>query len=147
MMRILCICLALTSLSTSVWAGDIVVSRAIVVAPPNANAPTIAAYFTIENHGDVADQLASISTATAANAMLHENIDDNGVMKMNMLDHLDIPAGTTITMKPAQLHVMLLGPKAPYKVGDDVPFELNFAAAGKMQMTAKVVPLSAVPLN
>jgi periplasmic copper chaperone A len=129
------------------WAGDIVVSRAIVVAPPNANAPTIAAYFTIENHGPSADQLVGVSTTTAASTMLHENINSDGVMKMVMLDHLDIAAGATITMKPAQLHVMLVGPKAAYKVNDDVAFELNFATAGKMRVTAKVVPLSDVPLN
>ena len=129
------------------WAGDIVVSRAIVVAPPNASAPTIAAYFTIENQGASADQFTGISTATAASAMLHETTNTDGVMKMNMLDHLDIPAGATITMKPAQLHVMLVGPKAPYKVGEDVAFELNFATAGKMLVMAKVVPLSEAPLD
>jgi periplasmic copper chaperone A len=125
------------------WACHITVSRAIVVAPPNANAPTIAAYFTIENHGAAADQLTGISTATAASAMLHENVDDNGVMKMLMLEKLDIPAGGKVVMAPAKLHVMLMGPKTAYKIGDDVKFELSFATAGKMQVKAKVMPLSA----
>ncbi len=142
MIRIFTVLLALIGFATSAWAGDIVVSRAIVVAPPNASAPTIAAYFTIENHGAVADQLTAISTVTAAQAMLHENINDNGVMKMNMLDHLQIAAGAVVEMKPAHLHVMLMGAKAPYKIGDDVAFEMVFAKAGKMQVMAKVVPLS-----
>jgi periplasmic copper chaperone A len=141
MMRFLVV-LALMMLAVPAWSADIVVTRAIVVAPPNANAPTVAAYFTIENHGAVADQLKSVSTATAAEAMLHENINENGVMKMNMLDHLDIAAGAKIDMKPAGLHVMLMGAKLHYKIGDDVSFELDFAKAGKMQVVAKVVPLS-----
>jgi copper(I)-binding protein len=68
-------------------------------------------------------------------------------MKMDLLEKLEIAADATVAMKPAQLHVMLVGLKAPYKVGDDVPFELNFMTTGKMQVIAKVVPLSAVPLN
>lgn len=125
------------------WAGDMVVSRAIVVAPPNANAPTLAAYFTIENLGAAADQLTEISTSAAASAMLHETTTSNdGVMKMNMLDQLEIAAGTTVEMKPAQLHVMLVGPKKPVAVGAEVVFDLTFAHAGKMQVTAKVVALS-----
>ena len=128
-------------------AGDIVISRAIVVAPPNANALAVAAYFTIENHGSVVDQLIGVTTVTAANAMLHENINTDGVMKMNMLDHLDIPAGATVTMKPAELHVMLTGPKVPYKVGEEAAFELTFARAGQIEVTAKVVPLSDVNAN
>jgi periplasmic copper chaperone A len=144
MMRLVAVVLVLIGFATSAWAGDIVVSRAIVVAPPNINAPTIAAYFTIENHGATADQLIGISTASAASAMLHETTNSDGVMKMNMLEKLDIAAGATVQMKPAQLHVMLVGPKAPYKAGDDVAFELVFATAGKMQVVAKVVPLSEV---
>jgi periplasmic copper chaperone A len=142
MMRLVAVVLVLIGFATSAWAGDIVVSRAIVVAPPNINAPTIAAYFTIENHGAKVDQLIGISTASAASAMLHETTNNDGVMKMNMLGTLDIAAGATVEMKPAQLHVMLVGPKAPYKVGDDVAFELRFATSGKMQVVAKVVPLS-----
>lgn len=137
----------LVFLAVPAWAGNIAVTRAIVVAPPNANAQSVAAYFTIENHGMEADQLVGIITATAASAMIHETTNTDGVMKMDMLDHLSIPAGATITMKPAQLHVMLAGPKAAYKVGDDVAFDLDFKMAGKMQVTAKVVPLSAVPLD
>jgi periplasmic copper chaperone A len=135
MMRVFVVLLALFGSAVCAWAGDIVVTRAIVVTPPNINAPTIAAYFTIENHG--------ISTASAASAMLHETINSDGVMKMTMLETLDIAAGATVQMQPAQLHVMLVGPKAPYKVGDDVAFELRFETVGKMQVVAKVVPLSA----
>jgi periplasmic copper chaperone A len=143
MMRVFVVLLALFGSAVCAWAGDIVVTRAIVVTPPYINAPTIAAYFTIENHGAAADQLIGISTASAASAMLHETINSDGVMKMTMLETLDIAAGATVQMQPAQLHVMLVGPKAPYKVGDDVAFELRFATAGKMQVVAKVVPLSA----
>jgi periplasmic copper chaperone A len=143
MMRGFCFLVALIGFAVSARAGDIVVSRAIVVAPASANAATVAAYFTIENHGAAADQLIGISTASAASAMLHETTNSDGVMKMSMLETLDIAAGATVQMKPAQLHVMLVGPKAPYKIGDDVAFELRFATAGKMQVVAKVVPLSA----
>jgi periplasmic copper chaperone A len=142
MMRLLLCVLAFLGFCSVAWAGDIVVSRAVVVAPPNANAPTVAAYFTIENHGSAPDQLTGISTATATSAMLHENVDDNGVMKMLMLEKLDVPAGGNVVMAPAKLHVMLVGLKAVYKLGDEVVFEVVFAGAGKMQVTAKVVPLS-----
>jgi periplasmic copper chaperone A len=147
MMRLFVVLFALFGLVPSAWAGNITVTSAIVVAPSNPNASTIAAYFTIENHGAAADELTGISTPSAASAMLHETTNADGVMKMNMLEKLDIAAGATVEMKPAKLHVMLFGPKVRYKIGDDVAFELRFSNAGKMQVMAKVVPLGAVPLN
>jgi periplasmic copper chaperone A len=127
-MRLLfAVLMCFVGLTVRALAADIIVTRAVVVAPPNANASTIAAYFTIENHGATADQLTAISTPSAASAMLHETTNTDGVMKMNMLEKLDIAAGATVEMKPAQLHVMLVGPKTRYKTGDDVAFELSFS--------------------
>ena len=142
MMRSLALALAYLVFITAALAGDINVTRAIVVAPPGANAASVAAYFTVENKGAAAVQLTDVTTPIAAGAMLHENVDDNGVMKMLMLDKIDIPAGGKIEMKPAGLHVMLMGPKGPIKLGDTVPFELSFAGGAKLPVAAKVVPLS-----
>jgi periplasmic copper chaperone A len=119
MMRSIVGVLAMLAFCSVAWAGDIVVSRAVVVA-----------------------QLTGISTTTASSAMLHENVDDNGVMKMLMLEKLDIPEGGKVVMGPAKLHVMLMGPKAVYKIGTEVPFEMVFAGAGQLQVMAKVVSLS-----
>ena len=124
--------------------GDIVISRAVVAAPPSLDAPSAAAYFTIENHGAAADVLTGIATPVVTEAMLHETTNDNGVMRMNMLDKIEIPPGGKIKMAPAKLHVMLVGEKAPYTLGAEVPFDLVFAKAGALHVVAKVVSLSTV---
>jgi periplasmic copper chaperone A len=99
---------------------------------------TGAVYLSIMNMGKDNDQLIGISTPVAESAMLHKSKDDNGVMKMEMLDQLDIPAGTTIDILPGKMHIMLLGLKSQLKLGDHVPLELVFKKSGKISVDAVV---------
>lgn len=142
MKHILSVVAALALFSLPALAEDIVVAKAVVAAPPSPKASTAAAYFTIENKGAAADTLLSLATPTAEESMLHQNKETDGVMTMIMLDKLEIPAGGSVAMKPGDIHVMLLKPVKPYEAGGEVPFELTFAHAGKIAVTANVVPLA-----
>jgi periplasmic copper chaperone A len=147
MRNIFALLLCLVQFAAPAWATDITVSRAILVASPNPNATTLAAYFTIENNGSALETLTGITTEAAASTMLHETTNVDGIMKMQMLDRFDILPGATLDMKPAKIHVMLVGPKRPLRVGSDVVFDLIFAPGGKIQVVAKIVPLSQLLLN
>src|SRR6201999_491380 len=73
-------------------------------------ATTGAAYVTLMG-GSRPDQLIGASTPVAANAEVHETINDNGVMKMRPLPGLAIPAGGTVTFTPGGTHIMMTGLK------------------------------------
>jgi periplasmic copper chaperone A len=119
-------------------AQDIMIMNPLAAPSLTSQTKTGAVYLSIMNMGKDIDQLIGISTPAAENAMLHKSNDENGVMKMEMLDHLEIPAGATIDILPGHMHIMLTGLKAPIKIGDHVPLELEFKRSGKVSADAIV---------
>ena len=119
-------------------AQDIMIMNPIAAPSLTSQSKTGAVYLSIMNMGKENDQLIAISSPVAASAMLHKSNDENGVMKMEMLGQLDIPAGTTIDIMPGQMHIMLTDLKAPLKIGDHVPLELDFIKSGKVSVDAVV---------
>jgi copper(I)-binding protein len=80
---------------------------------------TTAVYLTLINDGDKADTLLRVSSPIAAGAMIHMNIKDGNVMRMRMLDAVEIPAGKAVTLEPGGLHIMLTGIDHPLKAHAD----------------------------
>jgi len=97
---------------------------------------TSAAYFTVVNTGG-ADRLVSVSSS-AAGAALHSMTMDGGIMRMRPLEALDIPANSSVELKPGGTHVMLIDVKSPLAAGDAVPLRLRFERAGTREVTAEV---------
>ena len=65
-------------------------------------------------------------------------------MKMRAVERIDLKAGEKIEMKPGHgYHIMLMGLKKPLKAGDSFPMQLRFRKAGKVQITVKIVEISA----
>lgn len=106
-----------------------------------------AAYVTVKG-GAEADALLGVSTPIAAQAMVHETINDNGVMKMREVASVPVPAGQTVTFAPGGNHIMLMGLKRPLKAGDRFPLTLKFAKAGDVTVTVTVRPIgSTMPMQ
>jgi len=121
-------------LSGHAIAQDIMISNAIAAPSPTATSKTGAVYMSIMNMGKQNDALISISTPVATSAMLHESKDENGVMKMEMLDQLEIPAGEAIDIQPGHMHIMLMGLKAPLKIGDHLMLNMVFKVSGNISV-------------
>ena len=95
-----------------------------------------AAYFTIDNAGG-GDRLVGVSSP-AGQASLHSTMMDGGVMRMRRLDALDIPANTTVELKPGAIHVMIAGHDQPLGAGQQLPLELRFERSGERVVVASV---------
>jgi copper(I)-binding protein len=106
--------------------------------PPNA--PAIAAYFTIENRGDSADRLLGVDSAVAGQAQLHEHVHADGLMKMQRVQAVEVPAGATVSFAPMAWHVMLLDLKDRSRlvVGQRFPLTLHFEKAGDVEVQVVV---------
>jgi copper(I)-binding protein len=74
---------------------------------------------------------------------LHTHLHENGVMKMRPIDGIVIPAHGMAELKPGGDHVMLMGLKAPLKMGDHFPLVLVLEKAGKIPVMVKVGPVGA----
>ena len=83
-------------------------------------------------------QLVAASSPVAAVTEIHEMRMDGGVMKMNAIPALALPAGKPVDLKPGSYHVMLMDLKAQVKVGDTVPVTLTLQGADGKRQTLEV---------
>jgi len=89
--------------------------------------------------------LVAAKSPVAKIVEIHEMKMDAGVMKMNAVDALAVPAGKTVELKPGGYHVMLMGLAAPLKEGETVPVTLTFKAKdGKTQTVEVKAPVRAL---
>ncbi len=105
--------------------------------PPTSK--NTALFLTIENKGDEEDILLSVKTDTAKMVMIHETVNENGIMKMKHVHHLKIPPKSVVKLEPGGLHIMVMGLKKPLKEGDKVRFTLIFKKTGKITISAPVL--------
>lgn len=116
------------------------VSDPHVFLPYNDN-PQTAAFFTVTNTGGADDQLLSVTSPAASEAMLslHRNNGD-GADSMGMTDSATVAAGSRLTMSPYDLDVMVtLKNGTRWREGDAVKFTLHFRHAGSLAAVATVV--------
>lgn len=100
-----------------------------------------AAYLTITNGTNQADALLKVSTPAAATPELHETrAGASGMMAMQPVDRINIPAGGTVTLEPGGFHIMLVGLTGELKAGSTIELTLTFEKAGEVKVTAEVRP-------
>jgi periplasmic copper chaperone A len=106
--------------------------------PPNA--PTVAAYFMVHNNGKNADRLLSVDSSVAGEAELHEHTMKDGLMKMQQVQSVEIPAGGEAKFAPMGYHVMLLELKDKSKLvdGQHFPLTLHFEKSGDLTVEVAV---------
>ncbi|MDT0346443.1 copper chaperone PCu(A)C [Streptomyces litchfieldiae] len=135
--------LALTGLTAWTLSGqagrpaELTVTDARVWTAPN---PAItAAFFTISNTGEGADDLVAVTSPLSDDIMLSRSVDVTETARtMEMLDSVPIGPGEVLEMTPLTLDVMVRRPE-PVAVGDQVPFTLHFRNSPSVTVRAEVV--------
>ena len=61
-----------------------------------------------------------------------------GMVGMQPIERLEIPAGATVELKPGSYHIMLIGLKQELKAGETIEITLTFEKAGDVKVTAEV---------
>lgn len=83
-----------------------------------------AAYFTLTNTGG-ADRLLGVSSDQVDRVELHASVqDEQGVMRMEHLPGVDVPAGGEAAFAPGGNHLMLFGAQLAF--GDTLCLTLDF---------------------
>lgn len=99
-----------------------------------------AVYMTITG-GEEADRLtsASIDSDVAAMAQVHETaMDDDGLMSMQEVPQIDIPADGEVNLEPGSFHIMIMPLADPLAAGDEFTITLNFEKAGAVEVSVEV---------
>ena len=106
--------------------------------PPNA--PNVAAYFVVHNNGSSADTLLGVDSTISDDAQLHEHVHKDGLMKMQQVQRVEVPAGKDLVFAPGAYHVMLMQPKDRSLLvdGKRFPLTLHFEKAGNVTVEVAV---------
>lgn len=103
--------------------------------PTPPGAPTAAGYLMITNTGPKPDRLLGGTTPMASSIEVHQMSMSGGIMRMRRLvGGLVLPPGQTVKLEPGGVHLMIIGPKRAFRLGDHVPATLRFERAGKVRV-------------
>ncbi|MBY8976507.1 copper chaperone PCu(A)C [Rhodobacteraceae bacterium NNCM2] len=126
----------IASIAHETKAGDLTVDHANS-RPTLPNRP-MAAYMMIMNEGAADDALVGASSPDFESIEIHVMVEQDGVMKMNQLDSIEVPADGAATLEPGGMHLMLFGAKTHFKEGDSFPVTLEFSKTGAVEVEVKV---------
>jgi copper(I)-binding protein len=107
-------------------------------------AMTGAAYMTLTNSGDTADQLLSAATPLAEKVQFHNETEESGVARMREIPTVDLEPGTRIIFKPGEMHMMIVGLKQPLTEGQNFQLTLQFEKAGDIEVTVPIEKIGAM---
>lgn len=98
-----------------------------------------AGYFTLHGGARPAT-LAQVSAAGVPRVELHESrMAAGGMMAMDAVASVPVPAGGTVTFAPGGFHAMLFGVPASVKPGATITMTFRFADGRAVEVPAKVV--------
>lgn len=95
-----------------------------------------AAYMDLVNDSDRPVAIIAASSDSAGSAELHAHQHSNGMMQMQQVRRLEVPAHGHIVLAPGGYHLMLINLKRSLRAGDQVGITL-FDEEGKFY-TAKI---------
>ncbi|GHF94880.1 copper chaperone PCu(A)C [Streptomyces hydrogenans] len=114
--------LALTGCSSDSGKPELKVSGAYMPQPVTDMA---GGFLTIENTGDTADKLTSVTSPLSDDVTMHETKNQ----KMQMVKAFDIPANGELKLDRGGNHLMFMELKKKPKQGEKVSVELHFEKA------------------
>jgi copper(I)-binding protein len=95
-----------------------------------------AAYMSLKS--DLDDRLVGVSSEVANVVEIHQSKMEDGVMSMQEVSCLELPAGQIVELKPQSYHLMVMGLKTALKAGDVHRFVLEFEQAGSLEIAVPV---------
>jgi copper(I)-binding protein len=89
--------------------------------------------------------LVAAASPVAKIVEIHEMKQEGGMMKMNAVERVPLPANKPVALGPGGYHVMLMDLAQPLREGDTVPLTLTFEdKAGKRQSVEVKAPVRAL---
>ena len=119
-------------------AGDVVAIMNSWVREAHASAKVNAGYMTLVNIGAEDVTLLKVESNAFESVEVHEMTMVDGLMEMNELNDLVIPAKDQVQFAPGGKHLMMMGPKEHFTTGQKVDMTLTFKSGKKQIVSVKV---------
>ena len=146
--RLLVLTTAALAVSTAALAGESALridDPYVRLVPPGTT--TTGAFMTIHNASNAERKLVKATSPISDKVQLHTHMNENGVMKMRAVPHIEVKAHSQTELKPGSFHVMLIDLTAPLNEGDKVPITLEFDDGSTIELAAPVKkPHAAMPM-
>lgn len=97
-----------------------------------------AVYLAMHNSGKQDDSLVDVKSDIAEMTTLHQSYEEDGIMRMDHVDALKVPAGGDANLSPGGYHIMLMQLQAPLKRGEQFPLTLVFEHAGEITVMVDI---------
>ena len=81
-------------------------------------------YLRVVNDTDQPITIVAADSDSAEHTELHQHRHENGVMRMQQVDELIVPAHGTLLLEPSGYHVMLINPEQRLRAGDVINLDL-----------------------
>ncbi|GAB2592558.1 copper chaperone PCu(A)C [Streptomyces capparidis] len=106
---------------------------------PYGDTRDTAAFFRISNVGGADDELVSVTSPAAGDVALGRHAaTGRGTAAKRVVDSLTVPAGGTVAMSPHGVDIVLVA-RGTWRVGDVVPFVMDFRHSGRVRAEAVVI--------
>ena len=105
--------------------------------PPTV--PVRAGYMTIHNPSQVAVSIVAIHSEAFASVEIHRSLMQDGMMRMDLVEALEIDADTSLQLAPGGLHLMMMQPVEPTRPGEHIEIILQLSDGSKQFLKMKVI--------
>ena len=100
-----------------------------------------AAYFTIHNPMDKSVFLKKATIRGIGRVEIHEHVHKNGMMHMQKVESVELPANQQVVFQPGGFHLMAFEPDHKLKVGEKRKLTLYFDNGDRLYSFVEVVSL------
>lgn len=108
------------------------------VREPMGGRNVTGAFAIVENSGATPRSIVSATSDVSDKVELHEMKNEGGMMKMSMVQKLEIPAKGKLELKPGSFHVMLFDVKTKLAEGGKVTLTLKLDDGSTVTTEAQV---------
>jgi copper(I)-binding protein len=97
------------------------------------------AFVTLHNTSDAQRELVAVRAEEWSDRVeLHEHTNVKGVMMMQQVASITVPAHGSVELKPGGYHMMLMGLKKPLRAKDTITLVLSFDDKSELQVPAVI---------
>ena len=129
----------LICMASSAWAGVTIEGAWVRMPPPVVD--TAAGYLVLKNSGDQTVTVVSVECDAAAEPEFHSMQMHDGMVHMQKMDKVEVPAGGSIEFSPGGNHLMLKGLTKELNAGDRVTLQISFSDGASVTVQAEVLDM------
>jgi copper(I)-binding protein len=124
MRKISLVMIALWSLCTFAFAAETLQIREAYVREMPPGQTTTAAFMNLVNTGKRPIAIIAATSDSAGQAEIHRHSHENGMIRMEQVTRVEVPAHGQLLFAPGGYHLMLINLKRSFRAGDKINITL-----------------------